>query len=188
MASGAWDEVDVKASQSSHAARSPRGSISSRVRATSRGGVLDSLERLGRLYIDLARSALYLERGVGVMTYDGFRIATDFPAEIVVSDDRAPAQKTDTIINPTGGTSMTLPAQPPDSSRPGVTTWSSEVPVAALMKSIPAVARAGLTVGGELLMVTDHNPALNLDDVSLLQVYRSLQLVNDSTVRFRYVT
>ena len=70
-----------------------------------RDSVLASLERLGRLYVDLARSALSLQRRGGVMTYAGFQLATNWAAELVLSDDRAPAKKTDTVINPTGGAS-----------------------------------------------------------------------------------
>ena len=122
------------------------------------------------------------------MTNAGFRLLTNFPAEIVLSDDSASAEKSDTTVNPTGGVSITLPTQPPDGSRPGITTWLSEIAVPGVLASIPVVRRVGLTVGGDLMMVGDHEPALNLDDVSFLQVDRSLQLVNEQTVKFRYIT
>lgn len=153
-----------------------------------RDGVLASLERLGRLYVDLARSALFLQRGGGAMTYAGFRMSTNWAAELVLSDDPAPAEKADTAINPTGGASMVLPTQPPDQSVAGITTWASEIPGADVLAQIPVVARVGLTLDGNLILVGDHNPAVNLDDVAVFQVHRSVQLVNQQTVKFRYMT
>ena len=153
-----------------------------------RESVLASLERLGRLYVDLARSALSLQRRGGVMTYAGFRAATTFAAELVLSDDRAPAEKTDTVINPSGGAVMALPTQPPDQSRPGITTWASEGLVTDILTRVPVVRRVAMTVNGDLGMLSAHQPALNIDDVAVLQVHRSLQLVNPDTVKFRYVT
>jgi len=153
-----------------------------------RENVLASLERLGRLYVDLARSALSLQRGSGVMTYAGFRAATTFAAELFLSDDRAPAEKTDTVINPNGGAVMALPTQPPDQSRPGITTWASEVLVTDILTCVPVIRRIAMTINGNLGMLSAHQPALNIDDAAVLQVHRSLQLVNPDTVKFRYVT
>ena len=153
-----------------------------------RNSVLASLERLGRLYVDLARSALSLQRAGGVMTYAGFRLSTNWAAELVLSDDRAATEKADTVINPNGGAVMALPTQPPDQSRPGITTWASEVLVTDIQTRVPAVSRVGMTVDGNLVLLSAHQPALNIDDVEVLQVHRSLQLVNQETVKFRYVT
>ena len=153
-----------------------------------RGSVLASLERLGRLYVDLARSALSLQRRGGVMTYAGFRAATNFAAELVLSDDRAPAEKTDSVINPSGGAVMALPTQPPDQSRPGITTWASEGLVTDILTRVPVIRRVAMNVNGDLGMLSAHQPALNIDDVAVLQVHRSFQLVNPDTVKFRYVT
>lgn len=153
-----------------------------------RGNVLASLERLGRLYVDLARSALSLQRRGGVMTYAGFRAATNFAAELFLSDDRAPAEKTDTVINPSGGAVMALPTQPPDQSCSGITTWASEVLVADVLARVPVICRVAMTINGNLGALSAHQPALNIDDAAVLQVYRSLQLVNPDTVKFRYVT
>jgi hypothetical protein len=38
------------------------------------------------------------------------------------------------------------------------------------------------------MMVDPHDPALNLEHVAVFQVHRSVQLVNQQTVKFRYVT
>ena len=153
-----------------------------------REGVLASLERLGRLYVDLARSALSLQRRGGAMTYAGFQLATNWAAELVLSDDRAPAEKTDTVINPNGGAVMALPTQPPDQSQPGITTWASEVLVTDILTRVPVVSRVGITVDGNLVLLNAHQPALNIDAVTVLQIHRSLQLANQQTVKFRYVT
>jgi hypothetical protein len=153
-----------------------------------RENVLASLERLGRLYVDLARAVLSLQRGSGVMTYAGFRAATNFAAEIVLSDDRAPAEKTDTVINPSGGAVVALPTQPPDQTRPGITTWASEALVTDVLARIPVIRRVAMTINGDLGRLDIHQPALNIDDAAVLQVHRSLQLVNPDTVKFRYVT
>jgi hypothetical protein len=155
---------------------------------SARDSVLESLERLGRLYVDLAQPALAFQRSGGGMTYAGFRLATSRGAELVVSDDRTPAEKTDTVINPNGGAMMTLPTNPPDQSRPGVTTWASEVLAADVLARVPAIGRVGLIFDGNLFLADDHQEALNIDNVAVLQVYRSLQLVNQQTVKFRYVT
>ena len=79
-----------------------------------RDDVLASLERLGRLYVDLARSALSLQRRGGVRPTRASP-RRRLSAELVLSDDPAPAEKTDTVINPSGGAVMALPTQPPDS-------------------------------------------------------------------------
>ena len=83
---------------------------------------------------------------------------------------------------------MALPTQPPDQSRPGITTWASEVLVTDILTRIPVIRRVALTVKGNLGMLSAHEPALNINDVAVLQVRRSLQLVNPDTVKFRYVT
>ena len=153
-----------------------------------RGSVLASLERLGRLYVDLARSALSLRRRGGGMTYEGFRAATNWAAELVLSDDQTDAARAGTVINPNGGAVMALPTQPPDQSRPGITTWASEVLVTDILTRVPVVSRVGLTVDGNLVLLSAHQPALNIDDVAVLQVHRSVQLLNQQTVKFRYVT
>lgn len=153
-----------------------------------RDSVLASLERLGRLYVDLARSALSLQRGGGGMTYAGFQLLTNRAAKLVLSDDQAAAEKADTVINPNGGTVMALPTQPPDQSRPGITTWASEVLVTDILTRVPFVSRVGLTLDGNIAMLSTYQPELNIDDVAVLQVHRSVQLVNQQTVKFRYVT
>lgn len=153
-----------------------------------RESVLASLERLGRLYVDLARSALSLQRRGGAMIYAGFQLATNWAAELVLSHDRAPAERADTVINPNGGAVMALPTQPPDQSRPGITTWASEVLVTDILTRVPVVSRVGMTLDGNLVLLDAHQPALNIDDVAVLQIHRSLQLANQQTVKFRYVT
>ena len=153
-----------------------------------RESVLASLERLGRLYVDLARSALSLQRRWGVMSHASFRELTNSTAELFLSDDPAPAEKTDTVINPSGGAVIALPTQPPDQSRPGITTWASEGLVADILTRVPVIRRVAMTINGDLGIFSDRQPALNIDDVAILQVHRSLQLVNPDTVKFRYVT
>jgi hypothetical protein len=83
---------------------------------------------------------------------------------------------------------MALPTQPPDQSRPGITTWASEGLVTDILTRVPVIRRIAMTINGDLGIFSDHQPALNIDDVAVLQVHRSLQLVNPDTVRFRYVT
>ena len=122
------------------------------------------------------------------MTYAGFRLSTNWAAELVLSDDRASAEKANTVINPNGGAVMALPTQPPDQSRPGITTWASEVLVTDILNRVPVVRRVGMTVDSNLVLLSAHQPALNIDDVAVLQVHRSLQLLNQETVKFRYVT
>ena len=122
-----------------------------------RENVLASLERLGRLYVDLARSVFSLQRRGSVMSYAGFRGATNWAAELVLSDDQAPAEKTDTVINPSGGAVMALPTQPPDQSRPGITTRASEVPVTDILSRVPVIRRIAMTINGDL--GAQHLPA-----------------------------
>jgi hypothetical protein len=154
-----------------------------------REAVLASLERLGRLYVDLSRSVLGLQRGMGVMTYKGFELATARDGELSVSDDTAPAESSDTIVNPTGGSVFTFSTtRPPELARPGLTTWFGECNVPDLLAQIREVRRVGLAVEGSLMLVGDHSPALTLEGIDVYQVQRSLQLVNQQTVKFRYVT
>jgi hypothetical protein len=58
------------------------------------------------------------------MTYAGFQPATNWAAELVISDDRAPAEKTDTVACASRSCLAFLPRplrgmqQPPGASRP----------------------------------------------------------------------
>ena len=92
------------------------------------------------------------------------------------------------VINPNGGAVMSLPTQPPDQLRPSITTWASEVLVTDILTHVPVVTRVGLTIDGSLTLLSAHQPALNIDDVTVPQVHRSPQLLNQEPVKFRYVT
>ena len=154
-----------------------------------RDAVLDSLERLGRLYLDLSRSVLSVQRGIGVMTNVGFEMTTAMPGEVIVSDDSALPQRTDTVVNPNGGASFTLPTtRPVELARPGLTTWLGEALASDVLREVSAVHRVALMWPGGLALVGLHEPALTLEDVTIFQVQRSLRLVNQQTVKFRYVT
>lgn len=156
---------------------------------TGRSAVLESLERLGRLYVDLARSVLSVQREMGAMTEAGFRQATEMDGELVVSDDTAPAQDSDTLVNPTGGATFALPtSRPAELARPGLTTWLGQAPVAEVLKEVSGIGRVGLTVAGGLMLVGRQDPPLSLEGVEVLQVQRSVRLVNQQTVKFLYAT
>jgi hypothetical protein len=83
---------------------------------------------------------------------------------------------------------MALPKQPPDQSRLGITTWASEILVTDILASVAVIRRIGLTVDGKLILLSGHRTALNIDAAAVLQAHRSLQLMNQENVKFRYVT
>jgi len=64
-----------------------------------RNSVIESLERLGRLYIDLMRQYHGIGRGGGGMTYQGFELMLNFDADIAISSDPSPEGKDDGVIN-----------------------------------------------------------------------------------------
>jgi len=72
-----------------------------------RAGVVDTLERLSRLYLDLVDKALGVRRAAGVMTLVGFNMAMqpliDATSEVAISDDSSPLDPDDTAVNPGGG-------------------------------------------------------------------------------------
>jgi hypothetical protein len=119
-----------------------------------RSEVLESLDRLARLYLRLAAKALNARRASSAMTYAGFDMMTQFDATIAVSDDPSPASKSDTVLNPAGGSVAVLATRlAPELSKPGLKFWIGEVSAGDLVKSVFPVCRLGLLVRDHLLVV-----------------------------------
>jgi len=51
------------------------------------------------------------------------------------------------------GADLALPTQPPDQSRPGITTWASEVLVTDILTRVPVIRRIAMTIDGNLGML-----------------------------------
>ena len=73
--------------------------------------MLDRLERLARLYLDLAASWLKVPRISSAVTYAGFEMMTDFDVDITLTDDQTPLSEDAKAINPGGGDVVQLPAR-----------------------------------------------------------------------------
>jgi len=158
----------------------------------SRDGVLASLERLARLFLDLFAHHTGHRRPSGVMTYDGFELMTSFETTAMISDDPASADKSDESINPTGGSSAGLPTNRSSAlSKPGLTFWLGEMDLRAtpLVPTTGFVRRVGLTTDdGVLLQVQRLTEPVDLTGVDVLHVQLGARLVNSQQPRFRFST
>ena len=101
----------------------------------------------------------------------------------------APWQDAGSAVNPSGGALFALPTtRPPDLARSGLTTWLGEARVTDVRRQVAAVRRVGLILSDGRMFVGRHEPALTLEGVTILQVQRSLRLVNERTPKLRYAT
>jgi hypothetical protein len=159
-----------------------------------RSEVLESLDRLARLYLRLAAEALNARRASSAMTYAGFDIGfdmmTQFDATIAVSDDPSPASKSDTVLNPASGSAAVLTTRlAPELSKPGLKFWIGEVSAGDLVKSVSPVCRLGLLVRDHLLVVDAfEGDSLDPAGVTRFEATIGLRLVNRDQPRFRYDT
>ena len=157
--------------------------------STNRQPVIDSLERLSRLYLDMARKHLAARRPSSAMTYAGFDLATGFGAEVVISDDVAPEGREDRTINPSGGSIASLTTRPaPELNRPGLKFWLGQAPVANVTATVPVVRRLGLVTDGNLLTVDRLDEPLSLSSVHSFEAQLGLRLINLEQPRFRFNT
>jgi hypothetical protein len=113
-----------------------------------RAGVVDTLERLSRLYLDLVDKALGVRHATGVMTLSGFNIAMqpliNATSEVAVSDDDSPLDPDDTVVNPGGGSvAQFAAAYDPALDRPGYKYWLGELH-SAQFGPVQRVSRLGL--------------------------------------------
>lgn len=157
----------------------------------SRDGVLASLERLARLFLDLFAHHTGHRRPSGAMTYVGFELMTSFETTVMLSDDPAAVDKADEVINPTGGASAVMPTHRSSAlSKPGVTFWLGELDLRAT-HGVPRgpARRVGLTTDdGVLLQVQRLTEPVALPGIDVLQVQLGARLVNSQQPRFRFST
>lgn len=157
----------------------------------SRDGVLASLERLARLFLDLFAQHTGYRRPSSAMTYGGFELMTSFETTVMLSDDPAPADNADQMINPTGGASAAMPTNRSSAlSKPGVTFWLGELDLRAA-QAVPSgpVRRVGLTTDeGALLQVQRLTEPVALPGIDVLQVQLGARLINAQQPRFRFST
>lgn len=154
-----------------------------------RNSVIESLERLGRLYIDLMRQYHGIGRGGGGMTYQGFELMLNFDADIAISTDPSPEGKDDGVINPSGGMAVTIPAQQrPDLGQQGLRFWLAEAIVDTSVTSAAPIRRVGLLKDRQLVAVDRLDDPLSLEEVDVLQVQFGFRLVNRMMPRLRFGT
>jgi hypothetical protein len=154
-----------------------------------RNSVVESLERLSRLYIDLMRQYQGISRGGGGMTYQGFEAMLNFDADIAISADPSPEGKDDTIINPSGDIAATIPAQQrPDLGQQGLKFWLAEATADTSVTSAAPIRRVGLLKDRQLVAVDRLDDPLSLEEVGFLQVQFGFRLVNRMMPRLRFGT
>lgn len=155
----------------------------------SRHHVIESLERLARLFTDLFAYHTGHRRPSGGMTYAGHEAMTSFDAMAAVSDDPAPEGKADVAINPTGGRAARLPTRrAPELSSPGLAFWLGEChQVLSLDLGDGCIRRTGLVSDdGRLLQVNRLSEPVSLAGSDVLQVQQGVRLVNVQQPRFRF--
>ena len=123
------------------------------------------------------------------MTYAGFDSMTSHDAGVVLSDDSAPASKSDFSINPSGGKAVELnEADASDISRPGLKYWMGERR-SEEWSSEMLVRRVGITApDGRLLVVERLDEPVRSEGTAVLQVAIGMRLVNVQQPRYRFQT
>jgi hypothetical protein len=155
----------------------------------SRPQVVESLDRLGRLYLDLAAFHLSARRPSSGLTYAGFDLATQFSADVVVSADDAPVSREDAMINPTGGAVWRLSTRKaPELSSQGLKFWLGEGDAKQVVADVSPIRRIGLTGDQGLMLVDRLDEPLSLDGVDVFQGQVGVRLVNRQQRRFRFRT
>lgn len=157
----------------------------------SRHDVIESLERLARLFTDLFAHHTGHRRPSSAMTHAGFEMITSFDATAAVSDDPAQENKADVAINPAGGRSERLPTRrAPELSSPGLAYWLGDCQQAqSIDLGEGLIRRAGLVNDdGVLIQVNRLSEPVSLAGVDVLQVQQGARLVNVQQPRFRFST
>jgi len=157
-----------------------------------RAGVVDTLERLSRLYLDLVDKALGVRRAAGVMTLDGFNFAMpsliNATSEVAISNDDSPLDPDDTAVNPGGGSSAQFAAAyDPALDRPGYKYWLGELH-SAQFGPVQRVSRLGLLYDSILTQAERLDDPVSLLGVDVLQIQLGHRLVNTNHPRATFAT
>jgi len=160
--------------------------------ADNRTCVIQRLQRLSHLYLDLVECHLHLRKPGGGMTYHAFdKGMAAFNPEVVVSDDWAPEDPSDAVVNPNGGATAALPTrQQSELSKPGFKAWLGEDQGRRVETAVSPVRRVVLTDAnnGKPLVLNRLLEPLSLEGVDVLQVLFGVWLVNRGQPRFRFDT
>jgi hypothetical protein len=157
-----------------------------------RAGVVDTLERLSRLYLDFVDKALGVRRAAGVMTLGGFNLAMqpliDVTSEMAISDDDSPLDRADTAVNPGGGSvAQFAAAYDPALDRPGYKYWLGELH-SARFGPVQRVSRLGLLHHSILTQAKRLDDPVSLSGIDVLQVQLGQRLVNTNHPRATFAT
>lgn len=155
--------------------------------------VIESLERLSRLYLDVSAHYLSVQRLSGVITYAGFDAMTHCAAQVLISGDDAPAHQDDTEINPMGGAQAGLTTRPaPELNVPGLKFWLGEEQVQDILPVASSVRRVALAIADAappcLMTVNRMDEPVSLQGVEIIQAQLGVRLVNLQQPRFRFNT
>lgn len=161
-------------------------------RLSTRAGVVETLSRLSNLYLALVYSALGMQRASGVITYGGFDAIMqqwiNANSAIAISDDDAPLNLDDTLINPHGGiTAHFAAAHDPTLDRLGNKYWLGEAPFGNL-KGLQCIRRLGLLNNSNLALAERLDDPVGLSGVDVLQVQLGVRLVNVNIPRATFKT
>lgn len=159
---------------------------------STRADVVDTLERLSRLYLDLVDKALGVRRTGGGMTLSGFNLAMqsfiNATSEVAISDDDSPLDRNDTAVNPSGGSvAQFAAAYDPNLDRPGCKYWLGELH-SAQFGPVQRVSRLGLLHHSTLTQVERLDDPVSLLGVDVLQIQLGHRLVNTNHPRATFAT
>lgn len=113
--------------------------------AVSQKAVLESLERLSRLYLDLFGITVGFRRPARVMTSVGFEMSTRYATTAVISDDSSPEDLPNVSINPDGRSRFAPTTHRAEAlTRSGLTFWLGEAQGPAISVAMPVIRRVGL--------------------------------------------
>jgi hypothetical protein len=157
-----------------------------------RAGVVDTLERLSRLYLVLVDKALGVRRAAGVMTYAGFNLAMEprinAASEVAITDDSSPLDPDDTVVNPGGGSVAQFVAPyAPALDRPGSKYWLGELQ-SAHFGPVQRVSRFGLLLDSILIQAERLDDPVSLLGIDVLQVQLGQRLINTNHPRATFPT
>jgi hypothetical protein len=147
----------------------------------SRQALNASLERLSRLYLTLVSSHLGVQRRESGMTRIGFDLTTAHLNQgliIHVSDDDAPFNPADQVINPTGGNVVMLSTRfAPELAQPFLKTFLGTCPVTAMMP-LTHVARLATTFNDQPFSNCTLEGCLTLTGFEVFEAVMGLRLRN----------
>lgn len=150
-------------------------------------GVREHLERLARLYLHVAQHELGARRassGISPYTFDQMMGSTyGDGAFLALSDDPAPFDADDVVLNPAGGIVVPLATRrAPEYDQPFVRNWLGSTDVRALAE-LSRIARVGMLRDGAVVSTQIRDNKLTVGGFDVLEVRYAHRVENQGPRR-----